>query len=290
MASTFGAFKTIVDALELFSDALKHRKVEGIVESERKKESRAHARYMKFLQNNVYGIAITPPRWDRKGTLRKLAGKLSGMSSALYLGGNVAGGVVNTGTGMIEIFKEASTGEGDGYFSSFTNMLTNPQRPMDKNNLWIRHWAITNDSRKFYRKQRYDTNVVNNRLFDWFGHCLWLPYSSGDHYMQCIPFYALGIHEKVYDRDGHLMNLMDAYEVVGNEDIHAIGDESTVLGKTPKLLRLKDNIFRSTADIDKYEAVQEMINKTTDFFDSHPNVRGTSSLATPIGFAAASTS
>lgn len=41
----------------------------------------------------------------------KLAGILNRTAAVVFLGGNVAGGIVNLGTGSLELFKEAVAGE-----------------------------------------------------------------------------------------------------------------------------------------------------------------------------------
>lgn len=306
MASTYMTYSRIVDMAELGSDVMRHRQIGGTLESDRKESSRAMTRYMKFLQNNIYNVHVTAPKFDSKGMMRKLANTLSSVASRLFLGGNVLGGAVNTGTGVIEILKEAATGEffttsdlnkalkmyfdgvfsPDGYGGSFTNMLANPLRPMDKNNLWIRHWNITSKRTEFYRNQKYDRNEpgilrFNNRLWEWYDHTLWLPYSSGDHFMQCIPFYALGIHQKVYDIDGKEMSLIDAYDIVDGKKVRAVGepDDADPIGKTYKRLQLRDNIFRSAEDIEKYKTVTDMLDKINNFFTNNPTVRNTADLA-----------
>ena len=303
MAATYNAMERVVDVFELGRDVLKKRTVGNIEEKERKGESRAYSRYAKFIEKSIYGINVVPPSWDRKGVLRKFSNTLSSLGGRILLWGNLHGGIVNTGTGQFEIFKEAAAGENftlsevgkahgiyyngvlssDGYLGTVSNMLTNAQRPDDKNSLWIRHWNILSQNRQFLHNQRYDVsmNLLDNRLWDWFGHALMLPYSSGDHYMQTIPYLAMGIHDKVYDRDGNEMSLIDAYEVVDGEEVHPIDavDGSVTLGRTPKKLKLKEGIFKSVDDIVKYNEIQRFVNKLSDYFEAHPNMRPRDSIA-----------
>lgn len=298
MASTYKAMERVVDVFELGRDVLKQRKVGNKIEAKRDEESRAYSRYVKFLEKNVYGINVTPPSWDRKGMWRKIANTLSSIGGRILLWGNAHGGIVNTGTGIFEMLKEGIAGENftvaeghqahkmyfDGLLETMMNGFANIQRPQDKNSLWIRHWNILSENKSFFRSQQYDTkamSLLDNRLWSWFGHTMMLPYSSGDHYMQTIPYYAMGIHEKVYDREGNRMNLIDAYEIVDGKEVFAIDDDGSgdVLGKTPKKLRLKEGIFRSAADIDKYETTLGMINKVADFFEINSGIRSNSPIA-----------
>lgn len=304
MAATYSAMERVVDVFELGRDVLKQRKVGNKVESNRNSESKAYSRYIKFLEKGVYGINVTPPSWDRKGMWRKFANNLSSLGGRILLWGNVHGGIVNTGTGMLEIYKEALAGENfntdelwkahqmyfngllsgddDGIWRTVGNGLLDKQRPMDKNALWIRHWNILSENRAFLHNQKFDakaTSLLDNRLGEWFGNMMMLPYSSGEHYMQCIPYYAMGIHEQVYDHEGNRMNLIDAYEIVDGKEVSAIGDDTNILGKTPKKLKLKEGIFRSTEDIDKYDTVQGVLTKIEDFFNTHPNARNNQTIA-----------
>lgn len=304
MASTYMAMEQVVDIFELGRDVLKQREVGGVKEANRS-ESRAYSRYVKFLEKSVYAINVSPPSWDRKGMWRKLANHLSSLGGRILLWGNVHGGIVNTGTGTFEILKEAWAGEnfttkeleeahkmyfsglmfnifgdkyGGGFWDSVGQNLANVQRPDDKNSLWIRHWNILSENRSFLRNQKFDTkamSLLDNRLWEWFGHTMMLPYSSGDHYMQTIPYYAIGIKTKVYDHDGNAMRLIDAYDVVDGKEVFAVDDTAQSgesIGQTPKKLQLKKEIFRSAADIDKYDMAMSMLNRIEDYFSSHPNL------------------
>ena len=296
MAATYNAMERVVDIFELGRDVLKQRKVGNKVEADRESESKAYARYAKFLEKNVYGINVTAPSWDRNGMWRKLANNLSSIGGRILLWGNIPGGIVNTGTGMFEMFKEALAGENfnmadiaqahDMYFTEIMKTmgfgLVDRQRPDDFNSLWIRHWNILSENRDFLHNQKFDANAMNmldNRLWDWFNHTMMLPYSSGEHYMQTIPFYAMGNKVRVYDKEGHSMKLMDAYEIVDGEEVFAIDDKNKSLGRTPRKIQLKKEIFRSAADIDKYSTVQSMIERIANFMDNHPNAKSAHTIA-----------
>lgn len=309
MAATHNAMSQIVDIFELGRDVLRGREVGHKVETSLKTESRAYSRYAKFLEKQVYGVNVTQPSFDRRGMLRKVMSGLSSLGGRILLGGNLHSGIVNTGTGMFEIFKEATAGENfnlkelrdahkmyfdgllsmDGYLGTFTNMFTNPQRSDVKNALWVRHWNILSENRAFLHNQKYDTkamSLLDNRLWEWFGHTMMLPYSSGDHYMQTIPYYAMGIHDKVYDHDGNRMNLVDAYDVVDGDEVFAIDkeykldhDDDTPLGRTHKKIKLKKGIFRTPEDIDKYDTVKGLEEKIDNLFEKNPNIKDNAQVA-----------
>lgn len=307
MAATYNAMESVVSVFELGRDVLKQRRVntkggksEGRVDDG---YSRAYTRYLKFLEKQVYGINVTPPSWDRKGVWRKIANTMSSIGGRILLYGNVPGGIVNTGTGMFEIFKEAVAGENFTLgeimeaHAMYTNeimktmglSLIDAQRTDDFNELWIRHWNIRSENQEFYRGQKFDTkamSLLDNRLGEWFDHTMMLPYSSGDHYMQTVPYYAMGIHTKVYDENGNKIRLRDAYKIVDGEEVFAyeiqgdkvVEDPNHVLGKTSKKIVLKDKIFRTPGDIVKYNTIQNILKRIANYEEYHPSGRDTDSL------------
>ena len=312
MAATYNAISRVSDIFELGKDVLKSRQIGGDLESVRSEQSRAYGRYLKFVDKEIYGHTVRLPivfnKFDRKGIWRKLLNGLSSLGGKILLGGNVIGGIVNTGTGVFEILKEGMAGESftmkelseanrlyfsftsqddywGGYLGTLKNMVGAPQRPEDKNSLWIRHWNTLSTNREFLHNQKFDakaTSLLDNRLGDWFNHTLMLPYSSGDHYMQTIPYYAMGLHTKVYDRSGHEMSLMDAYDIVDGENVYASDDpkhEKNPIGQTPRKLQLKPEIFKSIDDVVKYDTTQDILTKIDNFFNSHPGIKDTASIA-----------
>ena len=168
MAATYNAMEQVVDVFELGRDVLKQRQFKDSgskFEIFRKKgESRAYARYLKFLEKQVYGLNVTPPDTKLDTLFRKLINKLSSLGGRILLGGNVHGGIVNVGTGFLEMYKEALAGENytsdefwkahqmyfngllsfdsESIYGTMLNGVLNTQRPEDKNSLWIRHWNI----------------------------------------------------------------------------------------------------------------------------------------------------
>ena len=298
MAATHNCLESVADFLELGKSVLKDRKVNGVFEKQRGEQSRAYSRYIKFLEKSVYGKNVVPIIFSRAHGLRKFINNLSSIGGRVLLWGNVHGGIVNTGTGFFEMFKEALAGENYNfkefsdahkmYFKDIVEIamagLSDAQRPQNKTSLWIRHWNILSENRAFLHNQKYDTkamSLIDHRLWDWFGHTMMLPYSSGEHYMQTIPYLAMGMHTKVYDKNGNQIRLIDAYDVVDGQEVFAVekedGDEP--LGKTPKKIQLKDEIFRSPEDIIRYNKVVSMLNRIANYYANHLNSKPTDVIA-----------
>jgi len=111
MAYTYQQMGSLVDMMEIGTTVFKNRKVEGVIEKNKKFTSRSYKRYIQFLDNNIYQIGVEKPKYDSKGIIVKVSGLLSSLAGKLYLGGNVLGGAVNVMQGATEIFKEALGGE-----------------------------------------------------------------------------------------------------------------------------------------------------------------------------------
>lgn len=260
MANQYAALSQIVDTLEVGKEVLSERKVEGLQsEKSRDKTSAAFTRYTKFLDKQVYGISAKKIYLPKGVLVDKIAGFFTGLASKVYLGGNVAGGIVNLGTGSIEIFKEAFSGEffnseewlkaNIAYFKSLPHNLldTGKQIKDDKVSLFIRHFDVLSDNKKDWR----DWNTRESRLLNFFGHSLWLPYKSGEHYMQSIPYIGLAHATKLYTEDGDEISLWDAYQV---EDISGTeeGKELGLKGKT---------YFKNPSDIGTYKMISDIISQ-----------------------------
>lgn len=262
MANSYLAMSQIVDTLEVGSEVLNRRKVAGIErESESKgNKSRAYNRYLKFLDKQVYGIGTKkhkfgPIIWE------KLINSLSGLAGKLYLGGNPVGGAVNLGTGFIELFKEAASGEyynmeewinaNKLYFSSFVDnwMDYGQETKSNRVSLFIRHFNALGDNRMDYRNWR----TTNSRIYNMFSQSLFLPYKSGDHYMQLISYLALAHGIKLWDENGNKISLYNSYEVIDNED--EVGNKG---GKT---FRQKGIMFKSPRGKETYDLIQSIISK-----------------------------
>lgn len=276
MANTYAAFDTIVDTLEVGSEVLNRRKVGGVyTESEnRANKSRAYNRYLKFLDKQVYGISTKKVKIGRGLVINKVAGFLSGLASKVFLGGNVPGGMVNLGTGAIEVFKEGLAGEYYSikdwrkahmmYWGSLGSNLGSwwvdigKQMKEDKVSLFIRHFNILGDNKEKQRNWETRRNRANYFLYN---KSLFLPYKMGEHYMQSMSYLALANSIKVYDVDGTETSLYDAYSVEHLED---------ETGKTFKdrTLALNGVYLKDAESVEKYHMLEDILSEIDNALQS----------------------
>lgn len=254
MAHTYAAISNVAGTLEIGKDVLKRRIIGGIKpESKRSETSRAYKRFQKFLDKQVYGINTTKIKIGNKIVLNKVVGFFTGLASKFFLGGNVTGGVVNLGTGSLEIFKEALAGE---YFSikdwERANLIYWKNLPSnwlhagddvkeDKVSLFIRHMNILNENKK--KEREFYTNKSKLVKLNPVGENLFLPYKCGEHYMQTMAFLATANGTKLIDENGNPISLFNAYEVVPSDD------ERPELGKTLALKRGVKYVDGETGEI-----------------------------------------
>lgn len=244
MAHTYAGISSIAGTLEIGKDVLKRRAVGGIrAESERDETSRAFKRYQKFLDKQVYGINTTKIKIGKKVVLNKVVGFFTGLASKFFLGGNVLGGAVNLGTGSLEIFKEALSGEffsvKDWERANITYWKNLPSNWLhagddvkeDKVSLFIRQMNALNENKK--KERDYYTNKSKWVKLNPVGENLFLPYKCGEHYMQTTAFLATANGTKLIDENGNPISLYNAYQVVN------IDDSKPNLGKT---LQMKQGV------------------------------------------------
>ena len=271
MANTHAALGSIVDVMEIGSTVLMDRKIRNTTEREKNEmgyTSKSYARYQKFLDKQVYLIGQPKINITRKVVLNKIANFLNSVSRTIFLGGNVAGGIVNTGTGSIEIFKEAATGQyfdlkdwvvaNKLYFKSLPANIAamGSNFKQDEVSLFMRHFNVLNNSRSKQRDFHTNDSWIVNALED----SLYLPYKTGDHYMQSISYLSLANHIKVYDSSGKEMTLFEAYGRKGLED--AKGKEDKELGLT---YGIKDVTFKNKEDIDNYYQLKGIIEQINEY-------------------------
>lgn len=276
MANTYAAFDTIVDTLEVGSEVLNRRKVGGVyTESEnRANKSKAYNRYLKFLDKQVYGISTKKIKIGRGLVINKVAGFLSGLASKVFLGGNVPGGMVNLGTGAIEVFKESLAGEYYSikdwrkahkmYWGSLGSNLGSwwvdigKQMKEDKVSLFIRHFNTLGDNKEKQRNWETRRNRANYFLYN---ESLFLPYKMGEHYMQSMSYLALANSIKVYDVDGTETSLYDAYSVEHLED---------ETGKTFKdrTLALNGVYLKDAESVEKYHMLEDILSEIDNALQS----------------------
>lgn len=232
MVNTYKALNDVVDVFEVGKSVLSRRKVGSDVEleSNRESSSRAYTRYLKFLRAQVYNVNVEKITVG-KIVLNKVAGILSGLASKIFLGGNIPGGLVNAGTGAIELLKESFAGEHFDlknwktanalYFKHLpANMwteLSGDNTPNDKIALMIQKFNILGNEKE--RSREWHTDVMSRlHRISPLGDNLFLPYKAGEHYMQSIAYLGLADSITVYDRNNKPISLLNAYKKIDNGD------------------------------------------------------------------------
>lgn len=261
MANSYSALNSIVSALEVGKNALNNRDIKGAKrEKNLDNHTRAYTRYLKFMDKQVYGISATHfgrQIFGRKVLWNKIVQFATRMGSFLYLGGNVLGGAVNTGTGSIEIFKEAVASEyfnlsdwkaaHSYYLRCLPSNFSHPAslQKDDKMSLFIRYFNVRGDNREKFRS-RYGRRSWLNRAID---ASKYLPYSSGDHYMQSMAYLAIGHNTNIISANGgKKYNLLEAYRRVGIKSGKTAKEKRNTKDKTEEkyTLGFKGHLFTSS--------------------------------------------
>lgn len=254
MATSYQCLDNVVDGLEVGREALYNRNLKGkdtwAEKGVRKlgstfrsptgrheahdtgTKNRAYGRYIKFLDKQVYGISATywgiPIGKGKRILLNKVIQNISSLGGTLFLKGNVLGGAVNTLTGFNNIFKEAVTGEyfdakdwafaHKYYFAHFPEMWSTDLGALRKENklsLFLEQMNAQSSNKEKFRNWK----TTRSRLNNFYRMVGYLPYSSGDHYMQAMSYLAVAHGTKLYDTDGsEKTNLWDAYQREKNAD------------------------------------------------------------------------
>lgn len=246
MANSYKAQTSVVDFAEVAKDVLLERSVKGVKqEKERAADdhSRVYTRLVKFIDANVYNIYSSKQFWGQ-AALSKIGAFLSKMASYEFLGGNVAGGVVNALTGFNEIVKEAIAGQTftldelnkakNIYFSNIGGVLVDMAGEVSdsKLSLFQKRFNIQNDLDSKVRDYSTRKSVIER--LNPFGSNLLFPYKSGDHFMQTMAYLMAAQHYKFKDKTtGEEFNLWEAYELVPVDP---------ALPKAGSTLKLRDNI------------------------------------------------
>lgn len=256
MATSYNTLSNVVHSLEVGRDVLYNRKFtgskqgsDGIMIGNRTTgnyenysngtKNRAYCRYLKFLNSQVYGIHAPYYGFTFKNGKRFLLNKwlnnLSSLGGSLFLKGNVPGGAVNTITGFNNIFKEAVSSEYFSikdwawghkyYFSNFVQMWApgvkgfggdlGSLRKDNRLDLFLTQMNAHSNNREKFRNWHTSRSRLNN-FYRMVGY---LPYSSGDHYMQAMSYLSVAHGTKLYNTNGTMeSNLWDAWERKRNFD------------------------------------------------------------------------
>lgn len=278
MANRYAATSTIVDVLEVGGAVMeKQREIGGSKETVGK-PSRAFARYTKFLDKQVYGINAPKIKGPWDFVVDKAINVINSIASFLYLGGNVHGGLVNLGTGTLETFKEAFSGE---YFDMSNLVKANgvylsrlpayivqmgEEIKEDKVNLFVRRFDVLNDNSQEFR----NWNTRRPWLINFFGRSFHLPYKSGEHYMHTVPYIALAMNTKLYDSDGKETTLWDSFKV---EDLSSIkGRHGFSTMEKGKSLTMGDKVlFKDPSSIKTFYMIDRIISQIDKVLNPDPN-------------------
>lgn len=236
MATTFDAMSSVVDALEVGRNALRNRNgFEDIPVGKKGTDTRAFKRYEKYMKAQVYGATATyqniviGAKHKRRFLLNKAIKTINSLGGIMFLGGNVLGGAVNTGTGVINVFKEAAVADlfnlkdwtfaNAYYFKYFLPMWSTDVGKLRKNNklsLFLEHVDFQGSTNRNLRNWRTTRSRLNNFMRD----LMFLPYSSGDHYMQAMSYLAVAHGTRLYNANNtaESTNLWNAYETIDNEE------------------------------------------------------------------------
>lgn len=271
MATHYAAMNQIVDTVEITKEILKKRSVRGERSEDERDEghSKAFTRFSKYIDKQIYSVSVKPIVVFRGLVLNKLVNLTSRLASTLFLGGNVAGGIVNLGTGSSEIFKEALSGEHYGikdwmwahkyYFSSVLGeglLQSGNKFKDDKMSLIIRHFNILGNNTERYRE--YST--YQSRSARILSKSILFPYTSGDHYMQSMSYLAMMHKTKFIDLEGKTETMWDAYKRVDSSYVDAQGREH-ISNKFGKTLQLSKVYFITEDERQEYILVKSILDE-----------------------------
>lgn len=231
MACNYEAMNTIVDILEVGSDVLSRRNVEGKAEKNRPEGlSRAHARYRDYLNAQVYGIHGKKVTVG-KVVVNKILELVAKIARVKYLGWNIPGGVINLMNGVAEIFKEAAAGQFmnmKSYRKAHSLYLGNMAKNWMESGLEHKNNKLSLFMREFDSQgdfRLHTSQFSSRRVRAWnmapIGNNYLWPYKLGDHYMQAISYLAIANDTDKFAfvntkdlTDSTIYSLYDAMEVV----------------------------------------------------------------------------
>lgn len=210
------------------------------------------------MDKQIYGISKSKIWLPLKVLGDKVVSIIDRLTSIWYLGGNVAGATINVLTGNIEIFKEAFAGEHftmldilkaeKEYFKYIIPYLISNigrQVKFDKLSLFIRDFNVLEDNSKDFKDWNIRRSWIRNAL----GKSIWLPYKAGEHYMQTLPFLALAMKTKIYDKEGVQTSLWDSF-YTGNHLYFKTKEGGKTYFMLKDLVDQIDGVLSSTSILD----------------------------------------
>lgn len=262
MTNKYQSLRQIVDVAEIGSDIVRKRRVKNGPQN-----YRAYDRWRSYVDKEFYNVQT---EYRSLGILciNKIAGIIGRMASNIFLKGNTKAGLINLGTGIIELYKEALVGQfvntksfrkAMGIYFSYSysgKRLANgglKDYHDDFLSLFLEKYNTQrkNDS-KFYDFNPERSGLLKlNPLGDKLG---FLPFEEGDRIMQSIIPIALALDTQVYDTEkGETISLFEA--------------NKRVFIKNPKgvnTLELGDRFIKNIEDaknIQSLKAVESALEK-----------------------------
>lgn len=245
MANQYKYLSDVKSSIEVSREQMKNRKIgkwsSGDFDNFRDDgRSKAYKRILGFVDKELYGMTFDIRRSNLNTLMAKLVQLSSNLASRMFLGGNIQGGTANTLMGASEVLKEAVAGQFFGlnaygkatktYFTACfeggESMIIDAFRQVKKNkvNAFADKFDIFGDNSRIFRSYDFKNEKVTSAMVaDIFINNCFMPYSTGDHYMQILPFLALAYDTPLYyiDDSGKTIetNVYDIYEIDRGEGV-----------------------------------------------------------------------
>ena len=273
MAHSYNALTTVAQAAEVVGNQLERRETKedgvAVLEEARTEHTRAFKRYSKYLTQHLYGVGQKQINWLGV-SWNKIGFMCSKLASFAWLAGNVHSGIVNLGTGSIEVFKEALVGQFFNaedwvwahkyYYGSIGSNLAQVglQDKDDKISLFIQLFNARGNNDTDFKHWRDRGRIAE--LF--WRRSLYMPYTLGEHYMQTIAFLAMAHNQKVFIKEGDVIKEIPLFEAYTTMYLKTGSKDSAlnkVLNKGPKKLVLKGNTFKSKQGAEDYSRLSKLL-------------------------------
>lgn len=263
MSNKYRALRQIVDVAEIGSSVVRKRKVKRGSQN-----YRAYDRWRSYVDKEFYNVQT---EYKSLGILciNKLAGIISRFASGVFLKGNTKAGLVNLGTGIIELYKEALVGQFIDtksfrkaigiYFSySYSGKRLSHGGLKDYHDDFLSLFLEKYNTQRKNESKFYDFNPERsgllklNPLGDKFGY---LPFEEGDRVMQSIIPIALALDTQVYDtQTGEVINLFEANKRVYEKNPEGVNT-----------IDLQDRFIKNPEDAQGIKVVKAIENALEEY-------------------------
>lgn len=287
MAANYKACRTIQEPLEVTADKLVSRTLytpdaknlnrgTGIKQGD---AIRVNQMIQEYIDANFYGINygfLTKylPKLENNMLIKGAFNAAGQAMTVWYLGGNLLSAAVNAGTGFLEIFKEAITGEDfkAGAFLKSISLYSVSGIPLildgifDTNLLKINKFVDEfNATDKTADKYKTWTPGVGRPLRKWL-HPVRLamsPYAISEHFMQAVPYMAMAMNTTLYyvGEEGEIIKSSLWKELKETNNTYSYEDKTVPSANSS--LRLTRMVFTSEENVDKYartKKIRDLLN------------------------------